>query len=419
MKNLKYGLGLIVVSLIFSGCIGKPSLPQIDDAEAFSYIKEYEAKYEKVKEQNKNLESSFKWIQPKNKKEQCKIYVGINSNDDKTLKLDYILYWDGECKSGYASGLGREIEKTMIEEEHQIGFYEGGKAINYCTYSIPLEGIQKEGECSYLSSKPEHYVATIINDKQGNLEIKQHIGVSASINTPVMYVEQSPFNPIVTFIKGYPNFGYVITDFTKDEFDIRNFQFDIKNNQNGKIIKNGFGFASMKQGGVNAGEMINETLVRRVQLPQSYFDEVDNIFNEIKTHVNIALDAQKKAQIIKEKYKTKICKDSINIDFMDNNEYKDICNEEKKFEELKNKIDEKLAQIEKQKQAKREQINQQKIIQIQQTQTAAAIMSANAQQQANTNQSLQNLNNNLQMQQLNNNLMMNNLMPKRYDVYVH
>jgi hypothetical protein len=55
----------------------------------------------------------------------------------------------------------------------------------------------------------------------------------------------------------------------------------------------------------------------------------------------------------------------------------------------------------------------------QQTQAAAAIIGANAQQQANFNQSLQNLNNNMQMQQLNNNLMMNNLMPKRYDVYVH
>lgn len=54
------------------------------------------------------------------------------------------------------------------------------------------------------------------------------------------------------------------------------------------------------------------------------------------------------------------------------------------------------------------EIERQKLIQQQQQ----------VQEQVNQ-QSLQNLRNNLQMQQLNNNLMMNNLMPKRYDVYVH
>lgn len=45
----------------------------------------------------------------------------------------------------------------------------------------------------------------------------------------------------------------------------------------------------MKQGFTNVGEMSNGTLVRRVQLPQSYFNNANTIFSEIKQQANIAL----------------------------------------------------------------------------------------------------------------------------------
>ena len=175
----------------------------------------------------------------------------------------------------------------------------------------------------------------------------------------------------------------------------------------------------MKQGFTNAGEMSSGTLIRRVQLPQSYFNNANTIFSEIKQEANIALEAQRRALVIKEKYKKKICKDSVKVDFMDNNEYKAICKEDDKIAELKTKIDAKLAQINQAKQSKREQMSQERLIQAREAEAAAAQRRADAAEQANFNQSMQNLNNNLQMQQLNNNLMMYNFMPKRYDLYLH
>lgn len=432
MKILKYGLSAFISVFLLSGCSSKSSenktnnsnnnqIATISEEEAFKYEKKYLAEYEKIKEQNKNFESPFKWIQPKNKKEQCKVYVGINPNDDKTLKSDYVLYWDGECKEGYASGLGREIEKTMLTELYQIGFYEGGKPIDYCTNSRPLEGIQCDGECSYSSSKPNHYVKTTINDKQGELEIIYRMGVTMSKNTPMMIVDTSPFISVMEYQKTYPNFGYIFENFRNDEFDTKNLQFHMRTRQNDKISENGFGFVSLKQGGINAGEVVNDSLVRRVQLPQSYFNNVDNIYKEIVTHVNIALDAQKKALIIKEKYKNKICQDSIKVSFMDNKEYKDICNEEKKNVELNKKINDKLIQIEQQKQAKRAQINQERLIQAQEmnnminmsnntTNQMNQMNQMNQLRELNFNQQRQNFNQNLQMQQLNNSIIYNNTM---------
>ena len=154
-------------------------------------------------------------------------------------------------------------------------------------------------------------------------------------------------------------------------------------------------------------------------MPESYFQNADRIFSEIKNAVFQVQTEQQKASMLRIQYKNKICKDDVKVNFMDNEEYKAICNENKKIAELKIKIDAKLAQLEKLKESKRNEINQQRLIQARETEAAAAQKKANAAVQANYNQSIQNLNNNLQMQQLNNNLMMYNLMPKTHNVYIH
>jgi vacuolar-type H+-ATPase subunit I/STV1 len=218
----------------------------------------------------------------------------------------------------------------------------------------------------------------------------------------------------------------MIGDFTKNEFDNRNYDFNVKEHKNGKYKLNGFEFTTLKNGHINGGELINGNLIRRVQLPQSYFNKANSIFSEIKNEANIALEAQRRALVIKEKYKNKICKDSVKVDFMDNDEYKGICKEDEKIAKLKTKIDAKLAQIEQQKQQKRTAQNQQRLVQARESEAIAAQMQASAAEEANNqqawnniNQSIQNMNSNMQMQQLNNNLMQYNYMPKRYDVYLH
>ncbi len=413
-----------IITLLLTACVGQPSIPKISEEEVGKYEKSYMAEYELFKQQNANYQPSFKWIQPKNKKEQCKVYVSINPNDDKTVKSDYSLVWDGECKDGYASGLGREIENTMLLNLQQIGYYDGGKAVDYCVGFDPINNWEEAGECSYEINKPNHFVKTTINDKNNNLEISYEFGVALTVNAAGTSIFTSPFFDAVKYIKEYPNYAYLIMDFTKDVFDNRNYEFNIIEVKSRKF--NGFGFAIFKNGSKGGGEMNNGSFVRQIELPQSYFKNADNILTEIKKEGDIALEAQRKALIIKEKYKNKICKDSVKVNFMDNEEYKDICNEDKKIAQLKIKIDAKLAQIEQQKQVKRQQQNDQRLIQAREAEAMAAQRRAAAAEEANNqaawdsiNQSLQNTNNNMQMQQLNNNLMMYNLSPKRHDVYIH
>ena len=94
------------------------------------------------KQQNKNTKPSFKWIQPKNKKEECKVYVGIDSENDKTTKSDYALYWDEdndldeEFKTGFYVKSEDSI-KFLEEKLNEIGLTER-EANEFITYWLPI-----------------------------------------------------------------------------------------------------------------------------------------------------------------------------------------------------------------------------------------------------------------------------------------
>ena len=99
--------------------------------------------------------------------------------------------------------------------------------------------------------------------------------------------------------------------------------------------------------------------------------------------------------IIKEKYKKKVCKDSVKVKFMDNDEYKAICHEDEYYTKLKQKIDTKLAQIEKQKQAKRVQLQQERLIRAREMEAMAAQKSKYGRRNDDIEYSLCNYNNSI------------------------
>lgn len=412
MQIFKYSLVGVLGAFIFSGCTG--SIVQIDDTEAFSYIKKYEAEYQQIKSNSQNTEMPVKWIQATNKKEPCKLFIGYNPNDDRTLKDGYKIFWDGECKNGYAYGLGREFEKGFLTNLEAIALYSGGeKKPEYFIQKDNLSNITMEGDITN-----GNYVKTIIKDDGINFDIWYQYGhFQENIVDIGSFINSNPFSDQITYIKAYPNFAYVIGDLSNDEFSQYKYNYNMVDGKRKQL--NGFVFSVSKNNIRFASQQNYGQFVRHVDIPQSYLNHIGNVFNEVKNAGQVAIDAQKKALMVKQQYKDIICKDSVKVDFMDNNEYKAICNEDKKLAELKKKMDTKLAQIEQQKQAKRQQQNEQRLIQAREAEANAAMRKAKAAEDANFNQSIQNFNNNLQMQQLNNNLMMNNFMPKRYDIYVH
>lgn len=414
MKNKLFLGAISALSMIFSGCVGQPSIQKINDAEAFKYEKTYMAEYEKIKNKFTNFKSPIKWIQAANKKEKCKMFVGYNPNNDRTVKDGYKIYWDGKCKNGYAYGLGREFEKGLLTNLEAIAIYSGEeKEPEYYIQKDKLNNISMEGNINN-----GNFVKTTIEDNNMKFNIWYQYGHHAHKPGEIgMFINSSPFSDQITYIKAYPNFGYVIGDHTNNDLANINYVYNMVDGKTKQI--NGFTFEVAKNNHRYAGEKINGQAQRRVQLPQSYVNHFVNILNQVKNAGQVSINEQRKAQMVKTQYKNNICKDSIKVNFINNNEYKAICNEDKIIANLKEKIDIKLTKLDKQKQVKRDQQNQNRLIQAREQEAKAAQRRASAAESANFNQSMQNLNNNLQMQQLNNNLMMNNLMPKTHNVYIH
>lgn len=420
-----FRVGLLSLILFNFNASAESSSPIISEEEANKYEIAYLKEYEELKKSVQ--EPTVKWIQPKNKKEACKVYVGIDSKDDHTLKDSYALYWDGDCKDGYAYGLGREMEYRDYSYHYQIGIYKNGMPEDYCVNINEAEGITIEGTCNYSKEKPDYRVYTKIKENEKDLELTYQYGSFNDVMNPYFLVASSPFLDKKKFIKAYPNFKYSITDFSNDEFESRKYQFEMTNKNNRTY---GYSSSVYKNNKTFSGETIDGKRVRQVELDKKYTERYYDLLLEIQQEADKALSAQEKAIIIKTKYKMKICKDKIKVTFIDNDEYKSICEEDKKFGQLRVKINEKLDRLNLAKQQKRQQLNEDKIRQAQQNtanktealaQQRAAIAeeALEEQRRANLNQGFQNLNQTLQLQQLNRNTSWDALTPKRFDVYMH
>ena len=394
--SFKNSVIFLVMSAFFSGCATTtPTIPTVNDNEAIKYENEYLSEYESLK---KNFSNSptIKWVQPSNKNEPCKVYVGIDPNKDKTVDENYKIFWDGDCKDGYAYGLGREFERGTVLNMEALAIYQGASIKpQYYIQKYNLDNKTQEGDISN-----SYFVETTITDENFNFNINYVSGFMGSSTQPFRLITySSPFDDNIVLQKDYPNFSYRMLDMSNNEFEQRKFQFEMRGS-NGK--QNYYGFTTPKYGQTASGEVIDGKIIRRVQLPESYFTKIGQIFNEVLQASEKAKKAQKESLIVKKQYINKICKDSVRVSFIDNSEYKSICNESEN-NNLKEKIENKFTQINSQKQQKREQMNQQKIVDAQvvqaeaeQRQAAAAARSAAAAEQANNIQSWQNLNNQIQ-----------------------
>ncbi|MFT5548594.1 MAG: hypothetical protein ACI9CO_000509 [Candidatus Azotimanducaceae bacterium] len=211
------------------------------------------------------------------------------------------------------------------------------------------------------------------------LNIYGYFPQGVSVN-PALLTHSSPFSDVVFYAKHYSNFYYKLVDLTNDEFERNKYVFEISN-RNGQ--SSGFKFESPKTGGYNAGEVIDGSVTRQVRLPKSYFDKANAIQSEVKQAGQKAIDAQKQAIVVKNQYTKRICKKSVTVSFIDNEEYKNICKDSEYHAILKEKMNTKLAQVDRLKKQKREQLNQQQLINAQTSQANAAQRQANEAEYAN------------------------------------
>lgn len=381
-----------------------PKPPDISLDKALSFEQKNLGEYAKLPKVQENV----MWIQASNKKEPCKLYQSYSDNnypDTENVKR----FWDGDCKDGYAHGLGREFARGDLVNMDSLAHYTGGQSRpKYYINQDNVNNVKTEGDIS-----AGYAVITEIKDNGFDFNIRYIYGYSNYYKEPRLLMYTSPFKDYIVYQKIYPNFHYQIADYSQDEFEQHTFRFQLlKDNK-----ADGVSFDTLKSGPTGGGVFIDGALARKVTLPLSYYNHIENIMREINEAGQKAINAQKNALNVKNLYMKKVCKKSVKVRFMDNEEYKAICNEKKYLAELKQKMDAQLAEIKQEKDQKRAQLREQELhnARVRQSnaaalaasrQSAAMERSAEAAEYSSIMQGWQNINNNIQMQQLNNNLMM-------------
>jgi hypothetical protein len=300
------------------------------------YFREYESIVNNIQPRNRF------YMQPHNKKESCKLLM---VGQEKEKGSNYRLYWDGQCKDGYAHGLGREIEQDDLVNRWVLAVFEKGEPKGYGIYHNILEDFLVEGEINYDGDAIEHQVHKKffeINRSDAFVSYRAGTFGRTPIN-PAVFIEYSPlWNGAVISQKRYPNFMYQFRDFSKDSTQEVEFGFEIVDLDTGK--RNGWGFEKNKGQDVVKGLYLNDVGTKTDDFPDAYLKKADDIVAEISLAAQEAHAAQEKAGIVKRQYLNRICRDSVTVDFMNSDEYKDICHS-KREQELYAKID---AQIERQ-----------------------------------------------------------------------
>lgn len=392
-----------------------------------NYEKNYFIEYNNILKNLPTIKTTY--IQPSNKKEPCKLLFRYSENNQWFKEESYKVFWDGECKNGFANGLGREIEKDNLIDTWGLAIYKDGKPTYYITNNI-LENVLFEG-IKDTNKEISFGVSMQITEKMGDIDVIYTAFSSNEKELIYLSSSKSPFwNGKFLFSKKYPNFEYNYLNFENDDESKIDYQFFLASNK----VQNGWTLIKPRNKSLVTGEYVMNKF-NKVDLPIEYKNKSDEIIKEIKEAQQKAVEAQAQAQVVKKQYLNKICKDSIKVSFMDNDDYKSICNN-KKEKELYSKINDKLQKMSKEKitrleqqryneqQRQQEQYRNQQLeierqkLAAQQSQAQAAQMNAYFNQQRMNQQGFQNLNNslnnswnetqmqmqNMQMQNLNNNL---------------
>lgn len=107
--------------LVLAGCGSLPQqLKTIGPEEADAFEKAATAQW-KASDRGQQARPEPIYAQPLNKTEPCK----LPTTSDQLTRSNLKVYWDGECKNGFANGLGRDIAISDTHHYEEIAYHHG------------------------------------------------------------------------------------------------------------------------------------------------------------------------------------------------------------------------------------------------------------------------------------------------------
>ena len=341
------------------------------------------------------------YTQPVNKTELCKLPTSKEQLERKNFRA----YWDGDCKDGYAYGLGRDIALSDTHHVEEITIHNGDGDSNGQPSRL-IDYVHNHGVYGVNGAVANAGYNEIITNDSTGFSIKYIAGAKDEKGN-LRYLESSPFSPVkVTVNQSHGKPAYVLVDFsalpaTSDQAQIALFAADPATKK-----PTGFRIVRFRNGSIQHQKLAadGQSVAELVQLPPEYITQLTEGIGEVQAAVQKANADAAKAQQMEREYLHMACATDYRIKGLpakDMEIARQICTWRDQWKDPYARAETKYKQEMEQKQQEVAQAEQQRAyITAQQAQAGAAQNAALAASMSQMNQVMQQQNN-ATMQQIN------------------
>lgn len=323
------------------------------------------------------------FVQPVNKTESCK----LPTTSEQITRSNFRAYWDGDCRNGYAYGLGRDIAISDTHHVEEITIH-GGSADDYSGPSVVVDYVNNQ---IVYSVRGDQFPATTtmvqrMETSVGGFNVAQTLVVNDGQGRA--YVARvSPFDAKRDFFlsEGNGTLVYRFIDNTAQppvNLNVPAFLMEAMDPRT--KIDNGIGVASFPNGIVRHMKMV-EGQPEAISLAPEYVNHLMRKNQELGAALIQAQSDLQRAQQIEREYLYKACNGKSYIRGLDNSQYTAICTWRDQFkapyaaasERYQNQLAAQRRQVadaEQQRQAQQQIDNQQAMMRAQQNQQELAMM---------------------------------------------
>lgn len=151
---------------------------------------------------------STHFVQPVNKKENCK----LPTTQDQLDRRNFRAYWDGDCKDGYAFGLGRDIAISDTHHTEEITIHNGtGDNIDSPSVGYDLVNAKVRYYAPTGKFPASSWMNEEIYNNESNFFISFTTGVTDESGNSSIAVN-SPLRPTRLLVSDRRNVAYRFTD---------------------------------------------------------------------------------------------------------------------------------------------------------------------------------------------------------------
>jgi len=268
------------------------------------------------------------YVQPANKTEACKVPTSQNQLDRPNFRA----YWDGECKNGYAFGLGRDIAISDTHHLEEITVH-NGTGDNWfqpaVTYDF-VNGIVVYSSAGGIFPQRTQYIQKI-DQSFGGFDVTNTLIVTDSKGNSFR-IQTSPFRLQRNFIltQNYETIAFKFYDNTLAPIvnpAAPTLTIEVIDLQNNTV---GVGIVRYGNGSVKHLKMADGRL-QETFLPETYTNHLRAKYQEIASATSTSSVLIGQAQQIEREYMFKACSGKAGIRGMSAAEYAEICTWRDKF----------------------------------------------------------------------------------------